>query len=263
MVFLCWVLCVCLSVSVWPGCLSLPLHAGRGENLPALDDVTAAHYPAAAHQYLPEDSLYPLQRLPADPHSIVLGVGEAGRDLLRELSSGSDSSADSSFTSGSLMEALQQQGIFGPVDATGADLSGASMGSDYIVDPRFLALLDDLISQQRLSQETVPVDTPSRSSSSSSSSNSIMDSDSMSNTMPFSKRGSWRGLGARYARSRPQGLSLSIDASMKVLREALYLEIARKKQRQHQLRAAHNHQLLQTIGKRDTTRQLQQQSQTN
>lgn len=51
-------------------------------------------------------------------------------------------------------------------------------------------------------------------------------------------------------------MSLSIDASMKVLREALYLEIARKKQRQQLQRAQHNKALLNTIGKRDVASQL-------
>ncbi|KAK4294621.1 hypothetical protein Pmani_032767 [Petrolisthes manimaculis] len=55
---------------------------------------------------------------------------------------------------------------------------------------------------------------------------------------------------------RRSGLSLSIDASMKVLREALYLEIARKKQRQQLQRAQHNKALLNTIGKRDVSAQL-------
>ena len=52
---------------------------------------------------------------------------------------------------------------------------------------------------------------------------------------------------------RGSGLSLSIDASLKVLREALYLEIARKKQQQHMARARHNNQLLETIGKRSVS----------
>ncbi|KAK3868204.1 hypothetical protein Pcinc_026392 [Petrolisthes cinctipes] len=55
---------------------------------------------------------------------------------------------------------------------------------------------------------------------------------------------------------RRSGLSLSIDASMKVLREALYLEIARKKQRQQLQRAQHNKALLNSIGKRDVSAQL-------
>ncbi|XP_063847736.1 basic-leucine zipper transcription factor A-like [Scylla paramamosain] len=59
-----------------------------------------------------------------------------------------------------------------------------------------------------------------------------------------------------FSRRRNSGLSLSIDASMKVLREALYLEIARKKQRQQLQRAQHNKALLNTIGKRDVASQL-------
>lgn len=59
-----------------------------------------------------------------------------------------------------------------------------------------------------------------------------------------------------FSRRRSSGLSLSIDASMKVLREALYLEIARKKQRQQLQRAQHNKALLNTIGKRDVASQL-------
>ncbi|XP_064101482.1 uncharacterized protein LOC135212068 [Macrobrachium nipponense] len=59
-----------------------------------------------------------------------------------------------------------------------------------------------------------------------------------------------------FSRRRSSGLSLSIDASMKVLREALYLEMARKKQRQQMQRARHNQELLTSIGKRDVQQQL-------
>nr|WLV89614.1 diuretic-hormone-44 [Gecarcinus lateralis] len=62
-----------------------------------------------------------------------------------------------------------------------------------------------------------------------------------------------------FSRRRSSGLSLSIDASMKVLREALYLEIARKKQRQQLQRAQHNKALLNTIGKRDVASQLREE----
>ncbi|XP_047472983.1 uncharacterized protein LOC125027893 [Penaeus chinensis] len=60
------------------------------------------------------------------------------------------------------------------------------------------------------------------------------------------------------SRRRASGLSLSIDASMKVLREALYLEIARKKQRQQMQRARQNQALLTTIGKRDVQKQARE-----
>ncbi|XP_069982876.1 uncharacterized protein [Penaeus vannamei] len=60
------------------------------------------------------------------------------------------------------------------------------------------------------------------------------------------------------SRRRASGLSLSIDASMKVLREALYLEIARKKQRQQMQRARQNQELLTSIGKRDVQKQARE-----
>ena len=52
------------------------------------------------------------------------------------------------------------------------------------------------------------------------------------------------------SRGRGRGLSLSIDASMKVLRQALLFKSAMLKQRQQLSRARENNKYLQTIGKR-------------
>ena len=60
--------------------------------------------------------------------------------------------------------------------------------------------------------------------------------------------GHGRGRGGVSSLRRGAGLSLSIDASLKVLREALYLEIARKKQQENIARARQNKQILETIG---------------
>ncbi|KAF2355033.1 Corticotropin-releasing factor [Trinorchestia longiramus] len=49
---------------------------------------------------------------------------------------------------------------------------------------------------------------------------------------------------------RGRGLSLSIDASMQVLRQALLFKSAMLKQRQQLSRARQNQEFLQTIGKR-------------
>ncbi|XP_042215556.1 uncharacterized protein LOC121861710 [Homarus americanus] len=98
----------------------------------------------------------------------------------------------------------------------------------------------------------------SNSSSGISGSNTSSNSNTNNNspdTISMAKR-TWPN---GFSRRRASGLSLSIDASMKVLREALYMEIIRKKQRQQMQRAQHNQKLLNSIGKRDVTRQLQQE----
>ncbi|XP_076035125.1 uncharacterized protein LOC143021475 [Oratosquilla oratoria] len=64
-----------------------------------------------------------------------------------------------------------------------------------------------------------------------------------------------RGRPSRYGRGRTNGLSLSIDSSMKVLRDALYLEIARKKQREQLRVAQQNREFLHSIGKRAVSAQ--------
>ncbi|XP_071538328.1 uncharacterized protein Dh44 isoform X1 [Panulirus ornatus] len=140
----------------------------------------------------------------------------------------------------------------GASSPAGAPAGEGAAGDNWLpVDPRYYLLTEYLTRDDQAGTNlgsTLDSIRKARNSRNSSSSNSSFDNTNMA------KRAWPHGL----SRRRNSGLSLSIDASMKVLREALYLEIARKKQRQQMQRAQHNKALLNSIGKRDVSHQLQE-----
>lgn len=75
-------------------------------------------------------------------------------------------------------------------------------------------------------------------------------------------RSSLLGTGvSNYPGGRGRGLSLSIDASMKVLRQALLFKSALLKQREQLSRARENHEYLQSIGKRSISNSMYAEAQ--
>ena len=88
------------------------------------------------------------------------------------------------------------------------------------------------------------------------SSNNLGGGNTLSRGLSSSLLGRGRGLTGATSLSGPGGLgrgrslSLSIDASMKVLRQALLFRSALLKQREQMSRARQNQEILQTIGKR-------------
>lgn len=155
-----------------------------------------------------------------------------------------------------------QQGLAGAgVPATGlqvADVSDLENSDWMAMDPRNLVsqYLDSQDEATGSDSELSSMTPVRRIRNSPNSSNSFLSSSNFDNSNSNSK--AKRAWPHGFSRRRTSGLSLSIDASMKVLREALYLEMARKKQRQQMQRARHNQALLTTIGKRDVQHQLQE-----
>ncbi|XP_068211253.1 uncharacterized protein [Palaemon carinicauda] len=158
-----------------------------------------------------------------------------------------------------LQDGLPSAGL--PATGLEGDVTGLENPDWMVVDPRYYLLAqflehpaEETPASESASNSMLPI-RKIRNSASSSNSGSMMATNSNfdnNNNNSQAKRAWPHG----FSRRRSSGLSLSIDASMKVLREALYLEMARKKQRQQMQRARHNQELLTTIGKRDVQQQL-------
>lgn len=226
-------------MSVVPVAWCLSLEGGRANSLRPLS------IPHLTPQDLTQDTFLPPQ-VDRDPSVAASSLSRYDdNEILRELD---DPTSPASYR---LQQVLSEAGA-GAADGA-RDLPSAPAEAappsleDYIaIDPLYYYLWQYLNHGDEAGRKV----RNSRNTNNSSSSNSnTLDNNSMA------KR-TWPNA---FPRRRTSGLSLSIDASMKVLRQALYLEMARKKQRQHLQRAQHNQKLLNDIGKRDVTRQLQQE----
>ncbi|XP_069157535.1 uncharacterized protein [Procambarus clarkii] len=243
-------------MGVVPVAWCLSLEGGRG---PSLRPLSLPH--RLTPRDMPEENYQPIlsRQVGREPSPAASNLNRYDEnDILRELDD-PNSQAAAYRLQRVLSEAVG--GAEGPNDLAIASSSPAAAAEEGVASPDDYLLLDPryYLLWEYLNQGDEATGTSSSSgrrirnsrniNSSSPSSTNILDN----NTMV--KRTWTKGPGRRGT----SGLSLSIDASMKVLRQALYLEMARKKQRQQMQRVQHNQKLLNDIGKRDVTQQIQQE----